>query len=123
MAAFGARLAGLKEFVDTLDDLSDQVGEAMEDVLVETTERAFKDITSSTEPPYRTGFTRKSTGQEPGKEIYSSLAWARIWEFGGPSAVAPGYTFPKTEWMSKPMYDAFDDADVRLGDRIDVIIE
>lgn len=122
MPKFGARVAGLNELINLFDDLENQIGDALEDVLRETTERAHKEITSSTDPPYRTGFTRKSTGQEPGKELYSTLAWARIWEFGGQSAVAD-FIFPKTEWMSKPLYEAFDDADKRLGERFDIIVE
>lgn len=124
MAKFGAKVTGLKELLNSFDDVINGIGDALNDELRVTTEKAHREITSSTRRPYLTGFTRKSTGHVPGKEVYSTLAWARIWEFGG--TVSPrghAITFPKTEWMSRPVIDAFEDIDQRLGDRFDVIVK
>lgn len=120
MASYKIKIVGLDKLTDSFNDLTRKIGAAVNDELRYVTSKAHKDITSSTRPPYKTGFTRKSTGEEPGKAVFSDLAWARIWEFGG--TVTPNgtpITFPKTEWMSKPMTDAFNDADDRLARRID----
>lgn len=122
MIGMRVQVLGDEKVVVDLARISGGMAAGFQAELARTTKEAHDSIVSSTDDPYLTGFTRRSTGHDIGKAIYSTLPWARIWEYGGvvePSGHA--ISFPRTEWMSKPMNEAFEGIEDRLAKMFDTL--